>query len=113
MVQLFRAQKIERDNLMTNSKVVRLQTRLVGRATTAGATWLDIQRSRLQMAFNKMLNKLGVPGAIKNGLIEDQLTGQTIRIQTGIFFTLVSINGRDYYFGRITGEFDGTGSGCC
>jgi hypothetical protein len=40
---------------------------------------------------------------------EDKLAGQRISTSVGELFVCVSVNGRDYYFDRITGRFDGTG----
>lgn len=105
---------------MTHSKIVKLQTKPVGHPTTAGATWLDIQRSRLQMAFNKMLNKLGVPRvdfsdfSSKHGVAvirpfdyEDPENGGSISLTVSPLYSMLTINGIKYYFIRETAEFDG------
>ena len=77
-----------------------------------GAGRLLIWRSRFKEWFYRLLNRVGAPGAIQEAAIDDPLTGQNIRVHVGLFFTRVSVNGRDYYFHRLTGKFDGTGSGC-
>jgi hypothetical protein len=41
--------------------------------------------------------------------LDDRLAGQRISATVGELFVCVSVNGRDYYFDRITGRFDGTG----
>lgn len=81
-------------------------------ATTHGATRVDIWRSRVRSAVGRALNRAGVPGALVATTIEDELTGQRLDISVDPLFTRVSVNGRDYYFDRVTGRFDGTGSGC-
>jgi len=40
----------------------------------------------------------------------DRVTGQEIKLTVGDLFVRLSIDGRDYYFDRFTGKFDGTGS---
>ena len=106
---------------MTHSKIVKLQPKPVGHPTAAGASWLDIQRSRVQMAFHKMLNKLGVPGvdfsdfSSKHGVAvirpfdyEDPENGESISLTVSPLYSKLTINGVEYYFIRETGEFDGT-----
>lgn len=62
--------------------------------------------------IGRILNRLGVPGAIQDAVIDDGFTGQHVSIQVGTLFTRISVNGRDYYFRRMSGRFDGTGTGC-
>lgn len=76
----------------------------------AGA--LAILRGRAWLACARLLNALGVPGALRSAEIEDTATGQRLAITVGPLFTRVSVNGRDFYFDRITGRYDGTGMGC-
>lgn len=51
-----------------------------------------------------------LPGFIRPHRIEDRVTGDTVVIRVSRRFTTVSVNGRDYYFRRLTGEYDGAGS---
>jgi hypothetical protein len=60
--------------------------------------------------FHSFVNNIGFPCIIGEADIYDDLTQQDIKIKPGIFFTVLTINGRDYYFRRLTGKFDGTGS---
>jgi hypothetical protein len=55
---------------------------------------------------------MGMPGAIRDFHMKDELSGQEIDIAVTLLFTRISINGRDYYFDRLTGRFGGTGCGC-
>jgi len=43
---------------------------------------------------------------------QDGLTGNEIEITLSGAYSVISINGRDYYFDRLTGRFGGTGLGC-
>ena len=38
----------------------------------------------------------------------DEQTGDTVSISVSPFYSKLTINGRDYFFVRETGEFDGT-----
>jgi len=82
------------------------------RPTESNASVWQIWRGRLKESVGYLLNKIGVPGVIGDVDIDDGVTGQRIQVRTGRFFTRLSVNGRDYYFRRLTGRFDGTGMGC-
>ena len=56
----------------------------------------------------------GSPQVVERALIKpfvyhDKVTGQTISLKKSSYYTILSIDGRDYYFNRETGEFDGPG----
>lgn len=40
--------------------------------------------------------------------LQDKLTGQKIEIKTTPYYSILSIDGREYYFIKETGKFDGT-----
>jgi len=69
-------------------------------------------KTRLKEWLCRLLNRANVPGAIQETTLDDPLTGQSLRVHVGVFFTRISVNGRDYYFHRLSGQFDGTGTGC-
>lgn len=73
------------------------------------ARWLDIARGRLHEQFGRFLNRLGVPGAVAPMRYHDESTGCTIEVSVSAFYTRLGIDGRDFYFHRVTGKFDGTG----
>lgn len=77
-----------------------------------GATRWDIFRTRLAARLNNFLNKTGIPGAIQPFSWNDPVTGNMVIVTVKGGYTRLSVNGRDYYFDRITGSFDGTGMGC-
>ena len=67
-------------------------------------------RGRMREIAGRALGRLGVPGAIADAEIRDDLTGQQINIAVQAHYVRLTVNGRDYYFDRITGRFDGTGA---
>jgi hypothetical protein len=69
-------------------------------------------RFRAEALLGRLLSKLGFPGMVKPLEYEDSYTGNHLKITTSALFTIISINGRDYWFHRLSGRFDGTGSGC-
>ncbi len=74
--------------------------------------WWMGMKDRVRLAFGRLMERLGVPGAVQPFEIHDELTGQHIKVTVSPTFTVIQVNGRDYYFYRYTGRFDGTGMGC-
>ena len=74
--------------------------------------WRDRWISRAQEYTGRILNALRVPGMVSHTVYDDPLTGEHIEVTITALFTVFSISGRDYYFRRIGGRFDGTGMGC-
>lgn len=97
---------------MTNVQraVLRFPAERVARSARVGATRLEVLRGRFRQWLGRGLNRLGAPGAIRQMELKDQLTGQHLTVSVGELFVCMSVNGRDYYFDRLTGRFDGTGS---
>lgn len=75
-------------------------------------SWWRSLRWTVRESFYRLLQRLHVPGAIQDMRFHDVVSGQELEIRVGIFQTRMTINGRDYYFCRISGKLDGTGSGC-
>lgn len=96
----------------TPSNVVEIEPTDEPHPVVFGATRFQIFRWSLKERLCLLLDFLHVPGLVHSVEIHDELTGQHITIQTRHLFTRISINGRDYYFSRLSGRFDGTGSGC-
>ena len=95
-----------------STTIVQFPNNFVGTPAGDGASQYQVFKGRLQMALHRGLNSLGFPGGIKDMTITDKLTGQHIEVKVGVLFTRLSVNGRDYYFRRLSGRFDGTGIGC-
>ena len=86
---------------------------LGGHPTIQGATKWQIAKGRLRLALGIVLNKLRAPGAIREVSHYDPVVESLIEVSVGPLFTRISVNGRDYYFDRVTGCFGGTGRGIC
>jgi hypothetical protein len=91
-------------------RIIRFPTERLARAAAGGATPWQIWKGRIREQAGRILCRLGVPGAIANTDIKDAQSGQEISIAVGAHYVRLSIDGRDYYFDRITGRFDGTGA---
>lgn len=83
-----------------------------GMPAVSGATKTDIVKGRVKFGLGQWLNRLHVPGAVRPLSFKDPVTENTIEVRLNPLFTVFSVNGRDYYFDRFTGRFDGTGLGC-
>lgn len=92
--------------------IIDFPRRDISRGSSSGATFLDVLRGRFRLWVGRCLNHLHAPGAIRNVSINDPLSGQQIDIAVQSSFVKLTVNGRDYYFDRLTGKFDGTGLGC-
>ena len=80
--------------------------------TSDGATTWDIWKTRARESVGRLLCRFGFPGFVQDVSLHDPLTHQEVTISSSPYFTKISINGRDYYFDRLNGRFDGTGMGC-
>lgn len=92
--------------------ILQFPERIEERPVSKGASRWAVWKSRIEMWLCRLLNRIGLPGAIQEATIDDVLTGQRVSIHVGTLFTRVSVNGRDYFFRRLSGKFDGTGTGC-
>jgi hypothetical protein len=90
----------------------RLLTLDVPRPSSMGAGRWSIYRLRAREWLGRALNRLHVPGAVAPGVVTDPQTGRRITIRVGPLFVVFSVDGRDYYFRRFSGTFDGVGAGC-
>jgi hypothetical protein len=77
-----------------------------------GASRWRLWRERAKEWVGRLLTRIGVPGAIRDADINDEMSGQRIRVTVGSLFTRITVNGRDYFFHRFSGDFDGAGSNC-
>ncbi len=83
-----------------------------GHSSKSGATVVEIYWERLKRTLGNILNYFHIPGFVKPFKTVDKLTAIHIEVRLSGFFTVISINGRDYYFRRLSGKFDGSGFGC-
>lgn len=78
-------------------------------AARSAASRLDIFKSRGREWLGKWLAYMRAPGFVRATEVTDPVSGQTISIAVGPLFTRLTVNGRDFYFSRFSGKFDGTG----
>lgn len=91
-------------------KIIAFPTVAVGRPAHVGATWLSTARFRLIQAIGAALNWIGAPGAVQPMALDDAVSGLSVSVTVSALYTKIKVNGRDFYFDRMTGRFDGTGS---
>ena len=94
------------------SVIIDFPSRAAPRCSSSGSSFLGILRWRVRLGIGRCLNYLHAPGMIRDASINDALSGQQIDVAVQPSFVKITVNGRDYYFDRITGKFDGTGLGC-
>lgn len=73
----------------------------------------EVTLARLRDFAARTAHRLGLPGAIRDMSIKDELSGQRLAVQVGAKFVKLSVDGRDYYFDRLTGRYAGTGAVVC
>jgi hypothetical protein len=56
-----------------------------------------------------ILNKLGIPGFVGDTEFRSRRLDAHVRVRRRRLFTIVSVNGLDVYFRRLTGRLDGVG----
>lgn len=80
-------------------------------AETGAAFW-QIWECRMRILLGRILNGVGFAGLVQPIVMDDPVTSQHIEIRVSSLFTEISVDGRDYYFRRLTGKYDGAGMGC-
>ena len=64
----------------------------------------------------RVFHLAGIPGFVRDCEYDAGVTRAHVRVKVGKLFTVVSVNGLDIYFHRLTGAIDGVGfspvSGC-
>lgn len=76
------------------------------------ASWRDRVGLRFEEALGAFLNRRKPPGIMRPMTFDDPVTGDRIEIKVTPLRTVLPVNGRDYTFQRLSGEFVGTGMGC-
>jgi hypothetical protein len=56
-----------------------------------------------------LINVLGVPGIVRDADYKSQRLGTRVQVRRGKLFTVVSVNGINVYFDRLTGSIDSVG----
>ena len=63
----------------------------------------------IRLWIGKLLVMTGVPGFVVDQTYDAAVTRARVRVQLGPLFSVVSVNGLDVYFHRLTGKIDGVG----
>jgi len=59
--------------------------------------------------LGRLLVMLRIPGIIVNQTYDATVTRARVRVRLGPLFSVVTVNGLDVYFHRLTGKIDGVG----
>jgi hypothetical protein len=70
-------------------------------------SWL---RLRLRVLAGKVFNLAGVPGLVRDCDYEGGVAKANITVRTKELFTIITVNGLEIYFHRMTGKIDGVGA---
>lgn len=77
------------------------------------ATGIHLIYRRLQLwakvRIGQLFNLAGLPGFVRDCSYTADIADVTISVHRGALFTIITVNGVDIYFYRITGEIDGIG----
>jgi hypothetical protein len=67
--------------------------------------WLDLTRWA-----GKVANLAGIPGIVREGKYESAAVSIAVEVRRGEFHTVITVNGMDLYFHRMTGSLTGVSS---
>ena len=60
--------------------------------------------------LGRLLERLRFPGIVKPFEHVDEETGRVVKVRTTPRYTILQVDGKEYYFHRESGRFDGTGA---
>lgn len=80
-----------------------------GEPLTYNATVFQTLLGRLKYKLGLLLNFIDVSGFVKPTKVYDRLTNTNLEVVLGGYFTIIKVNGKDFYFNRFSGEYDGSG----
>lgn len=66
--------------------------------------------SRLRGIAGRILESVHVPARIREFEYIDPVTNETVYLSTGARYSVLHVGGKQYFFERLTGRFDGTGA---
>ena len=66
--------------------------------------------TKLRMWWGTVLEKIHAPAKIREFEYIDPVTNQTVYLATGARYSVLHVGGKQLFFSRTTGKFDGTGS---
>ena len=82
----------------------------VRRPAKMDAGWRSRMGARARLLFGATLNRMRFPlGIVRPVIVDDALTGWKFEVCVRGTSVVISIDGREYAFDRMTGKFLGTG----
>jgi len=69
----------------------------------------SLLRLRLRVLAGKLYNLAGVPGIVRDCDYNANVCDARIQVRAREMFTIITVNGLDIYFHRLTGKIDGVG----
>jgi len=66
-------------------------------------------RTLVRLWVGRLLDMMGLPGIIARQTYDAGISHTKVRVHLGPLFSVVSVNGLDIYFHRLTGKIDGVG----
>lgn len=72
-------------------------------------SWL---RLGFRVGLGKLFNLAGIPGIVRKCDYSASTTDAQVSVRVRELFTIVTVNGLEIYFHRLTGTIDGIGSTC-
>jgi hypothetical protein len=73
-------------------------------------SYLSIMRLRVRVLLGTIYEWAGVPGLVRDCDYEAGAVDARIKVRAHKLFTVVTVNGLDIYFHRLTGSIDGVGT---
>jgi hypothetical protein len=70
------------------------------------SSWI---RLRIRLALGMLFNLAGIPGLLRDCNYQAGVADATIKVRVRDMFTIVTVNGFEIYFHRLTGSIDGVG----
>lgn len=81
--------------------------------TLSNMPWVKYMYSSFRLGIRSFLgetlNLLGLPGFVRKCDYQARVCDATVSIRTRDLFTVITVNGLDIYFHRLTGKIDGVG----
>lgn len=66
-------------------------------------------RLRTRWYLGMILNLAGIPGLVRDCDYTASITDARVKVRASGMFTIITVNGLDIYFHRLTGKIDGVG----
>lgn len=71
--------------------------------------FISMLRLRARMLLGKLYNLAGIPGIVRECEYSSSACNARISVKAKPMYTIISVNGLDVYFHRLTGAIDGVG----